>query len=415
MEIKKKRVNDTAIVVINGKIYTRTCVTDAGWIQIMEAAEDVSQAQNMTEFDVAMADLISLIDPIRAQARMEAEMAKRAAMDSLELEQDIEVRMRKAKRIADISGLFEYDEDGITYMKGFRHPMPKLLVEALLDAHYNPASEYTVSSLVNFWKYLLLNPDKHVREGLFSWIKTGQFALTEDGNIISYRNVDVKRASQSKALQDFISESWTKLRGQKKSPKNYFVYDNNGVYSYSTDNCKDGVCLGVVADLFADAGTVEDETIYTDNYTGKMEIRMGEPISMIRKDCSNDPNDSCSAGLHCKSARYSLNLGSDVIVTLVNPFHVVAIPSYDSTKFRTCQYLPVSKAEITKGKLVEFKPGTYDIPYNGFEEILDILNRVSFEELQRNGDISEELTKEDFGFVLQKATEVIAKRIIKMA
>jgi hypothetical protein len=359
--------------------------------------------------------LLDLIVPERVAKAEEEKLAKEKALKELELELDFDNRMRKAKRIADISGLFEYDEDGITYLKGFKHPMPKILVEALLDAHYNPNSNYQVSSLVNFWKYLLLNPDKHVRTGLFEWIKTGKFALTEDGNIISYRNVDVKKASMNKKLQDFVSKSWAKVKRWKKSSKNYEVYDDNPyVLVETTKGNGYNNYIGNLATLFSDLDTVEDTTIYTDNYTHTMEIKLGEIVSMKREECDNDPNSSCSRGLHQKSAAYGLNLGSEILVCLVNPYHVVAIPSHDTSKFRTCQYLPVAKAELNNGRLVEFDPGTYDLPYNGLETLVDLLKTKSLNELQKTGEISSELVAEDFTFVLAEAKKVISERVIKI-
>lgn len=416
MNIRKKRINDLVIVVIENKIYNRTGVDDATWIKILEACEEVEQSQDFDEQDVAYANLLDLLVPERIAQREAEVKAKQEFMDSLQLELNFDDRMRKAKRIADISGLFEYDEDGITYLKGFKHPMPKILVEALLDAHYNPSSKYTVDSLVNFWKYLLLNPDKHVRTGLFEWIKTGKFALTEDGNIISYRNVDVKKASTDKKLQDFISESWTKVKKWKKSPKNYIIEktDTNTYNLVEISKASENVgYVGNLSELYSDLDTTEDVTIYTDNYTHTMEIKLGEPVSMERAKCDNDPNSSCSRGLHQKSAAYRLNLGSEVIVCLVNPYHVVAIPSHDVTKFRTCQYLPVSKAEVVGHKLIEFDPGTYDIPYNGLESLVGLLKTTSLEELQAKGEISADISSGDFDFVLAKAKEVIASRVVK--
>ena len=156
-----------------------------------------------------------------------------------------------------------------------------------------------------------------------------------------------------------------------------------------------------------------DNTVYTDNYTHTMEIKLGEAVSMNRTECDNDPNSSCSRGLHQKSAAYGLNLGSEVLVCLVNPYHVVAIPSHDVTKFRTCQYLPVSKAEVVGHKLIEFDPGTYDIPYNGLESLVGLLKTTSLEELQAKGEISADISSDDFDFVLAKAKEVIASRVVK--
>ena len=42
MKIIKKRVNNTAIVVIDNKMYTRTNVDDGIWIEILEQIEETA-------------------------------------------------------------------------------------------------------------------------------------------------------------------------------------------------------------------------------------------------------------------------------------------------------------------------------------------------------------------------------------
>jgi len=134
---------------------------------------------------------------------------------------------------------------------------------------------------------------------------------------------------------------------------------------------------------------------------------------MPRSECDNDSNSSCSRGLHCKSASYGLSLGSEVLVTLVNPYNVVAIPNNDRSKFRACEYYPVSKTELNNGRLVEFEAGTYDIEYNGLESLAKLLETKSIFHLQKSGEISDEISYSDMTAALAIAKEVISKRVIK--
>ena len=418
-KISKKRIEDTAIVVIDGTIYTLNGVDDSKWIKIMEACENVNQAPDFEVEVDEYEELLDLLVPSRVKQREEEEEAFNKALEDSQLELDFDKRMKKAKRIADISDSFEYDEQGVPYLKGFKHPIPRTLAEALLDANYNPNSNYTVESLINFWKYLLLNPDKHVRKGLFDWIATGKFAITEDGNIIAYRNVDIKKQATNKKLQDFISESWAKIKRWKKSCKNYSVIlDSDGMLNcVLTDKLDEADVVtnhGVLSDLYADLDTEEDVTIYKPWHPGPygQEIILGKEVTMPREETDNDPDASCSEGLHCKSTSYGLNLGSEVLVTLVNPYKVVAIPSYDHSKFRSCGYLPFAKAEVVDGRLIEFDNGSYDIPYNGLKSLVDLLKTESLEDLQEQGLVSKEIEAEDFKFVMDKAREVISKRTV---
>jgi len=428
MKINCKRINDLAIVVIDSKIYNRTGVTDEIWIKILETKEEVLQEESVFSYD----NFLNLIDPVKVARKEKEKKEKEEAIKEAQLELNFETRMRKAKRIGDISGLFEYDEDGITYLKGFKHPMPKLLVEALLDANYNPKSTYTVESLVNFWKYLLLNPNKHVRKGLFDWIKTGKFALTNEGNIISYRNVNVKSKGIDSGLQNFVTENWLKVKRWKKSPKNYLILqeiklDKSGenIEKYlnnfkcildrpeSWPDFKEWQRVDTLDVLYT---KLKAASTFKPSHSGPygQTIKIGEAVTMPREECDDDPNSSCSYGLHCKSMNYGLSLGSVTLTTLVNPYNVVAIPTHDTTKFRSCEYLPVGKTETSAKGLVEFEPGTYDLAYNGIDTLIDLLKVESLEELKEKGEISDEISKEDFNFVMKKAKETISKRVTKV-
>ena len=413
-KISKKRIEDTAIVVIDGTIYTLNGVDDSKWIEIMEACENINQAPDFEVETDEYEELLDLLIPSRVKQREEEEEAFVKALEDSQLELDFDKRMKKAKRIADISDSFEYDEQGVPYLKGFKHPIPKTLAEALLDANYNPNSNYTVESLINFWKYLLLNPDKHVRKGLFDWIATGKFALTEDGNIISYRNVDVKTKGKDKDWDTFISQQWGKVKKWKKSPKNYCIVEDRGeLICVANDKSSEYVqVLGVLSELYADLDTKENTTVYTDWHSHTMEIKMNEAVKMPREECDNDPSASCSRGLHQKNAAHFGTFGDNTLVCLTNPYNVVAIPDYDHTKFRACEYLPVAHAELEYGEIVEFNPGTYDIPYNGIESLNNLLQTESLEDLQKQGLVSKEIEAEDFKFVMDKAREVISKRTV---
>lgn len=303
MKIVKRRVNGTSIVLVGEKLYTRTEVTDELWIAMLEQIEKVEQAMdNPEKIEEELDYLLYLVDPekVAKQKRMEEMVV--IAIQVGDLEPDKEKRIKKAKRVTDISGIFEMDDNGIVYMKGFEHSMPKIMIDAVLDAYYNPKSEYTVSSLLNFWKYLLLNPDKHVREGLFQWIKTGKFAITEDGNIISYRNVDLKHSGKNKKLQDFVSEAWAKVKRWKKSPLNYAVLaDSNGDYLlYEKDKwtLAENTFVGNLHSLFNTEYSGPEVTVYEAQHKGPygQEIIIGQSVSMPRSECDNDSGSSCSRG-----------------------------------------------------------------------------------------------------------------------
>ena len=81
---------------------------------------------------------------------------------------------------------------------------------------------------------------------------------------------------------------------------------------------------------------------YKDVYTGKFDNSIGQVVKMDRSAVVDDPNRTCSAGLHVCSIGYlSSGYGSSgrTIACKVNPRDVVSVPvDYKFAKIRCCQY-----------------------------------------------------------------------------
>lgn len=61
---------------------------------------------------------------------------------------------------------------------------------------------------------------------------------------------EVDEITLTKYNHSAINLLYAKVKGQKKSPKNYFVIDNDGEYSVTTDTTK--VSIGNLAEIFAE-------------------------------------------------------------------------------------------------------------------------------------------------------------------
>jgi len=80
---------------------------------------------------------------------------------------------------------------------------------------------------------------------------------------------------------------------------------------------------------------------YTDVHTGTFDNSIGTTVSMPRRDVNDDPNQTCSSGLHVAAPSYlpSFAPGRRTIVCKINPRDVVAVPTdYSHAKMRVCQY-----------------------------------------------------------------------------
>ena len=77
-----------------------------------------------------------------------------------------------------------------------------------------------------------------------------------------------------------------------------------------------------------------------------MSINIGQAVQMPREECDNDPERTCSAGLHVGSMAYVGDFGYNdkvILEVLVNPRNVVSVPvDYNATKMRCCEYFPIA-------------------------------------------------------------------------
>jgi hypothetical protein len=424
----KKRIGDEAIVVVDANIYRRQHITDDDWDTILEyidrieyleqeikhvEKEDFSRPEELNalraEKDSEMDDFLDFLVPERVEEQ--EQIAFRLSdffIREKELEEqkyvynlaDMEADQRHELSdmlLEDFSDEFRKNDEGYVYMKGFNTPLPKQLIENLMDAHNSPEEAmYTEKSLINFWKWLMVNPDRYVRTDLFKWISTGQWSITDEGMIISYRNVAIMNDGCEKQLQEFITEQYTKVKRWKKSPKNFSVAQAGGnYYCMSNDKAEERYnVIGNLQELYETVVKGPEQVVYTDNFSRTMEIKIGEPVSMPRKECDNDPNSACSRGLHQMSKAYGLRMGETTLVCLVNPYNVVAVPRGEHSKFRTCEYLPIGLAEKDEnGDLVEWEGGTYGLDYPGYTEdkLNDLFSNNQVEILKEAGIISDEM------------------------
>lgn len=91
-----------------------------------------------------------------------------------------------------------------------------------------------------------------------------------------------------------------------------------------------------------DFTSVHDSTVKND---------VGTTVEMPREKCNNNPEETCSSGLHFCSKEYLSSFsGEKVIVLEISPTDVVSIPvDYNNTKGRACRYKVVG--ELSNGEI----------------------------------------------------------------
>jgi hypothetical protein len=101
---------------------------------------------------------------------------------------------------------------------------------------------------------------------------------------------------------------------------------------------------------------------FTDHHTGKMDNSIGRVVEVDRSDVDDNPNNTCSHGLHVACLSYAASFGGDRILidVEVDPADVVAVPTdYNGTKMRVSRFKVVAES---KGLRTEtLAKSSYDI------------------------------------------------------
>ena len=258
------------------------------------------------------------------------------------------------------------------------------LPEDLAVAIYQAEKEEDVAlvnTYLNFWTLASLNPDSRARTNLFWFLKKYGMTISSSGLFVAYRNVVVKNEGSeiSSKLAKRISKAYAKVKMKwKKSPKNFDLVKIDGEVIPILNSVHDtrvSKHYGNLKELYNKLNNEDIAPTYTDGYTGKFTIKIGEPVTMPRDKCDSVQENTCSRGLHVAGREWLQNgyFGNTSLVVLVNPADVVAVPPSDSYgKMRTCAYYPVALVERDeKGNIIN------DSFPDGFED--DFMEMITYQ------------------------------------
>lgn len=209
--------------------------------------------------------------------------------------------------------------------------LPEDLVKSFMKAEAEGNQEL-IDTYVNFWTLVSLNPDSRCRQNMFWFLNRYGMKISKSGLFVGYRNVDIKREGTffDSELASFISSEYARVKFvSKKSPKDYLVYEKDGnLYLKKSITPEDNSPIGNLSELYSQLSNIDVSTIYTDQHTHRFEIKLGEIVSMPRKDCDTVQENSCSRGLHVAGRDWlEKNYFGEVgLMVLVNPADVVAVP-----------------------------------------------------------------------------------------
>jgi hypothetical protein len=105
---------------------------------------------------------------------------------------------------------------------------------------------------------------------------------------------------------------------------------------------------------------------FSDKHTGKMDNSVGNVVEIDRSKVDDNPNNTCSHGLHVATMSYAQTFGSgdDKLLDVeVDPSDVVAVPTdYNGTKMRVSKFKVVAESQgLIEKALVT---SAYEVPSN---------------------------------------------------
>ena len=284
--------------------------------------------------------------------------------------------------------------------------------------------EEQLEALKCFWLQLALNPIESSRIDLLNFCRKNDVRITRNGNLVLYRRI-VSTGKKDKSVLEFVSQQYFRIKGQKKSPKNFNI----------VQTAEGPVIRPVGATLGADITdvrnlhetytklTTEDANTYTSYHNaGRYTIQIGS-IYRIPESEINMNNGLCAAGgLHAAAVHYNYSgFGDTPVVVLVSPSKAITVPRGETGKLRTTEMFVACVNDKPQGQHFDEEAlATFDAEYNNIT-IQDLENQLKgkvFEPMvirtkQRNKEVvlMAAVTKPDVR-AIKKALENRIKAIV---
>ena len=272
------------------------------------------------------------------------------------------------------------------------------------------------NSLLMFTYKLLLNPLSSSRQDCLNYVKRYDIKLTNTGNMIMYRRI-VSVGDSNKNLIEFVSKQYLKVKSWKKSPKNYEVFDDNGLVIIQREKRHDyNNHKGNLAELYNNLSQLK-ENRYTDDYTRSYDIRIGEVYKIREEDIDVNKHGSCGGALHVADGKVFnyKSFGDTPVAVLVDPRHVYKMDSGCNGKIGVKQMFIMSVTEQDEnGDYVDIDSQAvvnFDELYHNqsIDELQEALKNKSFEPISVSTEVTELSIKE-----VVNVTDILRNRIVEI-
>mgnify|MGYP000940811036 CR=1 FL=1 len=269
------------------------------------------------------------------------------------------------------------------------------------------------NSLLMFTYKILLNPLKESREQLLNFVKKNDAKITSFGNLVLYRAC-WEAKSESDALVKFVAKEYLKIKSWKKSPKNYEVFDDNGLVIIQREKRHDyNNHKGNLAELYSKLPEMQSEgkQYYSDH--GKKKIVIGDIYKIDDSEVNLDSGVCHSGGLHLAAVDYNYSgYGDTNLICLLNPSKTITVPSSEIKKLRCSEMMVVGINPNERG--VHIEEGFYsnlDENYHNYslEVLQEALKNKSFEPISVSTEVTELTIKE-----VANVTDILRNRVVEI-
>lgn len=341
---------------------------------------------------------------------------------------------RKNRRLHDVLDIIELDEEDNAYLTGHNWKIPQSIVDRLLDAKFNPRSNYTVDSLLLFLKQLMLCPNKNVRDNAINYIDRNGMFITPNGMLLTFRRVNEERATYDGQIESI----YNKIRAWKKGPKNYTLFQNKENDIVYRRDAEKELFVEENGDTYNNIGNLETlynnmENVETNKYIpshhdnttffidgkeqkGSPYYQLGTETRLPREYC-DESNNTCSRGLHTWSKldhRSYTSFGSKILAVLISPIDFVSCPYGDNSKMRSAAIFPI--AELEEKDLDIFDESCIgNIEHDYFNYTVDyIQEQFLLNKEDRSVKFNPEIDAAEVRKTLKDVKDVLVSRVVKV-
>lgn len=248
------------------------------------------------------------VETFDSSDRLFPAILKAATVDHLSLDEIRELEVdNTVTDIVDLTDRVTLEGDTV-YLDG--EPAPRTLSDTIVR-YRNEGRPF--QGLVKFLERLDNNPSRRSREQLFNWTSRVDLEIDGEGYLIGYK--------------------------------------------------------GVQSDLHSSgSGGAEVDGVWID---GRVPNQEGSVISMPREKVQDDPNITCSYGLHVGNKQYATSFGPVTLTVRVDPADVVSVPTdYNGQKMRCCRY------EVLEVIIPDEPEYDYEPAWAESEEVYEALEEV---------------------------------------